>query len=474
MPRKPKQPTKQKISVVVKDRHIEVSMYPPTGNRKSWYAYWNGLVTSKATGQTDFDEAVKVVKDMVQNGGERPVLADAVLSDEEFELIQRRHFAKKTDDADKERAKKSLKSCLEAISAFREISGVTPVSLATPDDCERFQLDALTRPRNWRKQYPNSQKTGVRSITPNTVVKWSRELQAAFERANRNAGKRKAVRGVVDPAKLLESNPWKQFEWIGETEPNKRRFSNEELLSLIDYFEANWTAVVTAPLFAKMSFWLWARRAEVASLRWDSLRVVTGQYHFDFVGKWGVRKWARIPVKLYRELSLLKTENPYVFAAHNGQLHRYHADRKDLAAAKRVSWHYNPTAFADWFHDKLVEWAATAPNGHATQHAFRKTGLQFAYRGGVTDSRIASDASITDSVMHGNYVDDFDEELFLKSNRTFARIVASLRFDVAKRYGYDPELEGAGLADVMKAAIDRQDWKAVEELMAKLKNGNGR
>ena len=28
----------------------------------------------------------------------------------------------------------------------------------------------------------------------------------------------------------------------------------------------------------------------------------------------------------------------------------------------------SPTAFADWFHDKIVEWSDSAPNGHATQH----------------------------------------------------------------------------------------------------------
>ena len=75
--------------------------------------------------------------------------------------------------------------------------------------------------------------------------------------------------------------------------------------------------------------------------------------------------------------------------------------------------------------------------------------------------------------MHGNYVDDTDDELLLKSNRTFDRIVASLPLEVARRYGYNPEQEGAGLADLLKAAIDRQDWDAVEKLMAKLKGVGG-
>lgn len=470
MGRKPK-PTKRTITVVVNGTVIPVILHPPTPPRKAWYAYWPGLVASKSTGQTGFEQAAIAAEDMVRNGGKRGSLEAALLSDEEFEAIQKRHFGKKKDPAAQARAEKSLASCLDAISAFRQIIGVSPITLATPDDCERFQTEALGRPRNWRKQYPNSKKEGVRLITPNTVVKWSRELQAAFERANKNAG-RKCVRGVADPARLLESNPWRQFTWIDGTPPKKRRFTSEELLALADYFETSWPGVVASALFAKASLWLWARRAEVASLRWDNLRVVNGQYHFDFVGKWGVRKWARVPAGLYKELIKMKLDDPYVFAAYNSQLRCHHVESKNFVAARNVGQQYNPRAFADWFHDKLVEWSETAPNGHATQHAFRKTGLQLAYRGGVADSKIASDASITESVMHGNYVDDTDDELLLKSNRTFDRIVASLPLEVARRYGYNPEQEGAGLADLLKAAIDRQDWDGVEELMAKLK-GDG-
>jgi hypothetical protein len=467
MGRKPKV-EKQTITVVVNGTAIAVTLHPPKPPRRAWYAYWAGLTTSKSTGQSDFDQAVTAVEGMLRNGGKQGHVTDIVLSDEEFEAIQRRHFGKKKDPDAHARSQKSLVNCLDAISAFRQIAGVSPITLATPDDCERFQAEAIGKARNWRKQYPKSKKVGVSSITPNTVVRWSRELQAAFERANRNAGK-KCVRGIVDAAKLLESNPWRQFTWIDGTPSKKRRFTGEELVSIVDCFETNWPGVVAATLFAKISLWLWARRAEVASLRWDSLRVVNNQYHFDFVGKWGVRKWARIPAGLFHELSKIKSDSPYVFAAYNTQIRRHYTERKRTVAAHKVSEEYNPTAFADWFHAKLVDWSKTATNGHATQHAFRKTGLQFAYRGGIADSKIAADASITESVMHGNYVDDTDQELFLKSNRTFERIVASLPLKIAQRYGYLPEQEGVGLSDVLKAAIDRQDWDAVEEVLAKVR-----
>ena len=101
--------------------------------------------------------------------------------------------------------------------------------MARADDCASFQRKASRFPKNWRKQYPKSQKE-VATLSPNTVLKWSRALQAAFERANRNAG-RKWVRGVVDEQKLLTDNPWKQFTWIDGTRKPIRQFDAAELLS---------------------------------------------------------------------------------------------------------------------------------------------------------------------------------------------------------------------------------------------------
>ena len=111
---------------------------------------------------------------------------------------------------------------------------------------------------------------------------------------------------------------------------------------------------------------------------------------------------------------------------------------------RKVSPHYDPIAFADWFHDKLAEWSETAPNGHATQHAFRKTGLQFAYRGGVAAKQIAQDASITEAVMLDHYVDDTDDELRMKSNQTFARIASSLPSKIADAMAIFPNRRGLG------------------------------
>ena len=44
-----------------------------------------------------------------------------------------------------------MDDCFDAISAFREISGLRTVASATPEDCERFQARALQLPKNWRQ-----------------------------------------------------------------------------------------------------------------------------------------------------------------------------------------------------------------------------------------------------------------------------------------------------------------------------------
>jgi hypothetical protein len=163
MPRKPKL-EKKTITVLVNATPITVVLHPPTGARKTWYAYWNGLVSSKSTGQQKLEDAVIVAESMLHrslSGGPAcpPVLADLLLSDEEFEAIQKEHYGKKQGADAQARAAKSLQSCLEAIQAFKVISGISPISRATPDDCAAFQRKALKLPKNTLHPYPTASKT---------------------------------------------------------------------------------------------------------------------------------------------------------------------------------------------------------------------------------------------------------------------------------------------------------------------------
>jgi integrase len=466
MPRKPKF-EKTQITVVVRGTPVSVTLYPPIPPRTSWYAYWAGLAFAKSTGKCDLKSAIGVAENMVRNGGERLNLDDTVLSDAEFDEIQRRHFGKRKDPAAQVRAQKSLTACLEAISAFRLITGISPITLATPKDCERFQEAALKKPRDWRMSHPRKDRDSVARIRPNTVIKWSVALQAAFERACRNAGK-KCVRGVVDEGKLLSSNPWRNFTWIAGTAPKKRHLSDEELLSILDYLEGRWPTVTTGVLFAKTSLWMWARRAEVASLRWDDLRIVGNEYHFDFIGKWGIRKWARIPAGLYRELSAVRTDSPYVFAAYTEQLREHYQGTPHPLMAKIVGPDFDPELLYRWFHTKIRKWADVTGRERASHHSFRKTALQTARCGDDRNEQVAQDAKVTEAVMLRHYVDETDEELRQASNRTYGRLVAGLSPKVSERYGYRAEEEGASLEDRLKAAVAAKDWPLAKELLDRL------
>lgn len=466
MPRKRKLEKKQ-ITVVVRGTPVTVILHPPVLPRNSWYVYWAGLTNPKSTGQRDLEEAIKVAENMLRNGGQRASLEDAVLSDDKFEEIQRVHFSRKRDPAARTRAEKSLTSCLNAIAAFRRITGLSPITLARADDCAAFQRKALTMPKNWRHDYPKGRKD-VEVISPNTVLKWSRSLQAAFERANLNAGRR-CVRGVVDERKLLTQNPWRQFQWIEGVEHALRQFDGDELLSFLDYLEAGWPEVTIGPLMAKVFLWSWSRRSEVAGLKWDDLRIVGAERHFQVVGKWGVEKWFRLPESLYQALLGLKASSPYVFALYNDQVRAFHQARQQRQAAELVRREFNPENLGDWFYRRVTDWSASQDAGHATVHVFRKTSLQYARVGEDVNRQVAKDARLSESVMMANYVRETDEEMRQRSNRTYRRLLASLSPAVRRRYGYVPS-PTEELEEQLQAAHATKNWQLVGELAAKLES----
>lgn len=445
MPRTPKQ-EKKTITVVVNGKPIAVTLYPPKQSRRAWYAFWVGLTFAKSTGHANFEDAVVAAQEMVKGGGKKPSVADAVLSDQEFEEVQRVYFGRKRDPAAQVRAQKSLFSCLNAIAAFRRISGLSPITLATPDDCAAFQQKALKLPKNWRHGYPNGKKD-VELSSPNTVLKWSRSLQAAFERVNRNALKRRCVRGVVPENKLLTANPWNKFPWIEGRKRPIRQFDGAELLSFLDYLKASAPSITVASALAKVFLWSGARRQEITALSWSTLRVVGSEYHFAIVGKWGVERWFRIPEGLYRDLLELKTDSPFVFATYTDQLRQLYAKSERPWAAQHIGTEFTPDRLGDWFFQRLAAWSKNLPKGHATTHIFRKTALQFARRGEDLNHRVAADAKVSESVMMASYVQERDEELHQASNRTFQRLVAGLPAEVLSVRLYSDDAQRSRKAD---------------------------
>jgi integrase len=464
MPRKPKL-VKQTITVVVQGRPIAVTLHPPTGARKSWYAFWRGLVTSRSTGQQDLKDAIVAAEQMARNGGARSSVQDTSLSDEEFEQIQRVHFGRKTDPAARARADKSLEECLDAISAFKALSHLLLIARATPDDCATFQRVALTLPRNWRKQHPRSKPT-TEHLSANTVLKWSRCLQSAFERANRAAGK-KCVRGVVKENKLLTANPWNQFTWIEGTSMAVRQFDAGELLSLLSYVEDNGRNVPAAAAAIRVFLWSGCRKLEVAGLTWDMFRVVGDEYHFQITGKWGVQRWFRVPEPVYHELLALRIGSPFVFAAYTEQIRRLHASNE--GCLRKIRADFTPRNFGRWVYERVKDWAA-AHGKEAYLHVFRKTALQHARRGEDVNLRVAEDARVAEAVMMAHYVRETDEELRARSNRTFARIVASLSPEVARRYGHIVAV-AATLEQRLQTAMAAKDWDQVAALSVELAKG---
>ena len=387
------------------------------------------------------------------------------------EKIQRQHFAKRTDPAAQERAAKSLRSCLEAIAAFRDIAGVTPVARATADDCEKFQTRTLTLPKDWLTRHDLNSK--AESYSSNTVLKWSRELQAAFQRANKNAGK-KCIRGIVDERRLLTTNPWHQFSWIEGTERPIRQFDDAELVSLLDYLETHWSGMTVATALVKTCLWSWGRKQEIVGLKWDFCRFVGGEVHFETVGKWGVEKWFRIPTGLYEELQAIKTNSPFVFAAYNEQARLYHLKCNHPTDAQLVTKDFCPDNLGRWFERRLTHWSNALPKGRASIHVFRKTSLQYARRGEDVNNQVAQDARVGTAVMMRHYVKEDDPERRNASNRTFYRIAASLAPETAKRYGHlIAQASREELEKALQAAVEAKDWLRVSQVSVELNSRAG-
>jgi hypothetical protein len=461
------------MTVVVNGTPVRVTLHPPTCSRTSWFAYWSGARYSRSTGCSRLEDAVVAVERILRNDGTRGQLQDSVLSDEEFVEIQRRHFGKKKGEAAQARAEKSLVSSLEAISAFKSISGIDRIAEASPDNCERFQHEAQRLPKNWRSKHPKS-RSDAQNLSSNTVLKWSVALQAAFERANKNAGK-KCVRGVVSEEKLLADNPWRRFTWIEATTKEIRQFGGDELVSLLRFFDSMWSGVPLAPLMAKVYVWSASRREEVAGLRWDNHRPVTNdEHHFEVVGKWGVRRWFRVPTALFHELEANKTESSYVFGGLPQQISNFHSTASRPWMAKWIRPEYDVYNAGRWFYERIKDWSASLPSGKAYTHVFRKTTLQYARQGEDVNRQVAADASVTEGVMMTSYVREDDEELRQKSNRTFRRIAASLLSEVATAYGF-VESPIDALKRRGRAAFEAEDWQLVVKVASeldRLRNGH--
>lgn len=149
------------IFVTLNGKPVGVTLRPPRGKFKAWYAYWPGCDNPRSTKEVERDAAAKAAEAMIQGTGRLPTVGEAVMTDEEFLAVQRRHYERRPDPGERRRSAKTLVELLDAYDAFKRITGLARVALASPDDCSRFQTDALAKPVDWRRKRAVTDATGA-------------------------------------------------------------------------------------------------------------------------------------------------------------------------------------------------------------------------------------------------------------------------------------------------------------------------
>ena len=255
--------TKRTITVVVNGAVIPVILHPPPPR--------GGLGTPIGPASWPASPPARQIssgrpcrREYGTERWKRPCLAETLLSDEEFEAIQRGPTTTESKTRRPRRGRRNRWNPAWKPSPHSGHHGISPMTLANPDDLPPSSGRHLAS-QSWRLRYPKARKKGVNRYSPHTVLRWSRSLQAAFERANINGGK-KCIRGVVANDKLLTANPWRAFTWIEGADKPIRQFTADELGSILDYFGSEWQEMSVAPAAAKSFLWLWCRLSELVNL----------------------------------------------------------------------------------------------------------------------------------------------------------------------------------------------------------------
>jgi integrase len=266
----------------------------------------------------------------------------------------------------------------------------------------------------------------------------------------------------VPPERLLKCNPWQRFTWIEPPKKKIEQFKADELLKLLQHFRKAWPGVTAAEAMLKVFVWSWARREEVAGLKWDDLRVVEEEVHFDTVGKWEVEKWFRIPRTVHAELVAIRTDSPFVFAKLNDQIRDFHRTEGRKSAVRLVK-EFDVYNAGRWFYERVREWSG----GEACVHMLRKTVLQYARAGQDATQSLAKDARLSEGVMMAHYVKEEDLQFRAASNAMYQRLCLSMTPEVAKAFGHEHSAT-AILEQRLRNAIGSRNWPLVGEIAKKL------
>ncbi len=266
----------------------------------------------------------------------------------------------------------------------------------------------------------------------------------------------------MPPDRLLKSNPWHRFTWIQAPSRKIKQFKGEDLLTLLQHFRKAWPGVTAGEAMLKVYVWSWARREEVAGLKWDDLRIVEDEVHFDTVGKWEIEKWFRIPRSIYEELLSLRTESPFVFGKLNDQIRHFHSTEGRKSAARMVK-DFDIYNAGRWFYERVREWSG----GEACVHMLRKTVLQYARVGEDASRALAKDARVSEGVMMTHYVKEEDVQHRAASNAMFQRLCLSMTPEVARAFGHEHSAT-AMLDQRLREAVASRSWSLVGEIAKKL------
>lgn len=174
---------------------------------------------------------------------------------------------------------------------------------------------------------------------------------------------------------------------------------------------------------------------------------------------------------MFAELTKVRTDSPYVFAAYCEQIRMFFENSKTPGPAKNVEASFKPENLGNWFYKKLLKWSKSLPNGKATTHVFRKTSLKYARAGEDVNRQVAADAKLGEGVMMSHYVQESDDQMRHASNRTFHRILASLPSEVASRYGHRDPNPGDVKQRLDEARL-QENWDLVAELSKLLASSN--
>jgi integrase len=207
--------------------------------------------------------------------------------------------------------------------------------------------------------------------------------------------------------------------------------------------------------------WSWARREEVAGLKWDDLRVVEDEVHFDTVGKREKEWWFRIPKSLYDELLSIRTTSPFVFARLGDQIRHFHSTEGRKSAARMVK-EFTVYNAGRWFYEQVKKW-----DSEAYVHMFRKTSLQYARAGQDATQALAKDARVSEGVMMTSYVTEGDLQFRAASNAMYQRLCLSMTPEVARAFGHEHSAT-AILEQRLRDAIGSRNWPLVGQIAKKL------